>query len=78
MTEAAEFQGPEAASQTATIERGRLGGTARRRSGDGEGRPPVSSTELSRGPADFARFSRAQGVGDDHTGRARRLQADDR
>lgn len=54
MIEAADIHGPEAEPQTATIERSRLGGTARRRSGDSEGRPPVSSTELSRGPADFA------------------------
>lgn len=54
MTEAADIHGPEAEPQAATIERSRLGGTARRRSGDSEGRPPVSSTELSRGPADFA------------------------
>ncbi|HEV7166972.1 MAG TPA: choline BCCT transporter BetT [Micrococcaceae bacterium] len=37
------------------IERGQLGGTERRRSGeDDEGRPPVSSSELSRGPAELA------------------------
>ncbi|GAB2752176.1 choline BCCT transporter BetT [Sinomonas soli] len=54
MTEAADFSGPEAESPAATIERSRLGGTERRRTGGGEGRPPVSSTELRRGPADFA------------------------
>lgn len=54
MSETADIQGIDNTSRKATIERSSLGGTTRRRSGGDEGRPPVSSSELSRGPAEFA------------------------
>ncbi|BCT75897.1 choline transporter BetT [Sinomonas cyclohexanicum] len=54
MREAADIQGIDNEPPKAAIERSSLGGTIRRRAGGDEGRPPVSSRELSRGPAEFA------------------------
>ncbi|WP_344297661.1 choline BCCT transporter BetT [Sinomonas flava] len=53
MAETADIQGFDTTSPRAAIERSRLGGTERRRTGGGEGRPPVSSAELGRGPEEF-------------------------
>ncbi|GHG60048.1 choline transporter BetT [Sinomonas cellulolyticus] len=54
MAGTADIQGIDNGSPQKAIERSRLGGTERRRGGGDEGRPPVSSSELSRGPQEFA------------------------